>query len=465
MTIRGGGSPRRLDPAAGDQARPMQDVGHDPAHDAGTADWAAYGSSAQDAAALRRIDRRNGSGRNGVRGLFKFALFALVLAVIVLVALVTVLRPLISGTIVGWASDNPSALGIPFVADMVRDDLGTALTTAPSTDTTQMEFVVQDGDTATTIADRLHDQGFLTDPRAFVFISIQRDLTSQLEAGTFLLQRSMTPDQLVTALLQAKDLAISVPIREGLRVEQVVAKLETLPLTMDVGQFYQLVEHPTPAILAAHPWLDLPKGASLEGFLAPGTYSVLPDISPEELVDKMLDHFYELVGQDRIDVPKSRGMSFYQVMTLASLVERESILDSERPLIAGVFQNRLDPKLFPLGMFQSDATIFYVNDSIQLAKIPIAQWISYTFWAPVNGKLQGVKVPADLIGYDTYSSKGLMPGPICTPSVASIDAALNPDTKAGYLFFLAKHDGSNTTAFARTQAEHQRNIAKYGSGN
>ena len=465
MTIRGGGEPRRRDPASGDQARPVHaDDGHGTAHDGG--EWATAAvaqPTAEQAAAMRRLDRRRGGSGNGVRGLFRFLLFALVLAAIVLVALVTILKPLISGAIVDWAAENPSALGIPFVADMVRDDLGSALTSAPSTDTTQVDFVVADGDTATTIADRLHDEGFLTDPRAFIFTAIRRDLTSHLEAGTFILHRDLTPDQLVTALLQAKDLAIALPFREGLRLEQVVAKLETLPVTMDVGQFYELVKHPTPAILAAHPWLDLPKGASLEGFLAPGTYSVLPDITPEALVNKMLDAFYEQVGADRMNVPKSRGMSFYEIVTLASLVERELILDSERPLIAGVFQNRLNPKLFPLGEFQSDATVFYVNDSIQLAKKPIAQWTDYVFWAPVNGKLQGVSIPADLQAYDTYSSKGLMPGPISTPSVASIDAALNPDTKAGYLFFLAKHDGSNTTAFAKTQAEHEKNIKKYGS--
>lgn len=175
----------------------------------------------------------------------------------------------------------------------------------------------------------------------------------------------------------------------------------------------------------------------------------------------MLDAFYATVGPDRMNVPKSRGMSFYQVVTLASLVEREAKLDAERPLIAGVFQNRLNPRLFPLGEFQSDATIFYINDSINLAKLPIGQWTGYTFWAPVNGALQGVSIPAALQGYDTYSSKGLMPGPICTPSVASIDAALAPNTKTGYLYFVAKNDGTNTTAFAKTQAEHEKNVKKY----
>ena len=93
----------------------------------------------------------------------------------------------------------------------------------------------------------------------------------------------------------------------------------------------------------------------------------------------------------------------------------------------------------------------------------IDKYTTYTFWAPANGKLEGVDIPADLIGYDTYTTAGLMPGPICTPSLASIDAALHPDTKDHYLFFLAKHDGSNASVFAKTAAEHQKNIDKYGA--
>jgi UPF0755 protein len=387
------------------------------------------------------------------------------MAVVVLVALATVLRPLVSGTIVGWAADNPSALAIPFVADMVRADLGDALTTAPSTAAAEVEFVVHDGDTARTIADRLHAEDFLTDPRAFVFIAIERTLSDKLEAGTFILRRNMTPDQLVTALLQARDLAISLQFREGLRLEQIVTKLETLPVTMDVSEFYALARHPTAAILAAHPWLALPQGASLEGFLAPATYRVLPDITPVQLINKMLDTFYQQVSQagtDLMNVPKSRGLSFYKIVTLASLVEREAVVDAERPTIAGVYQNRLNPKLWSTGLLEADPTVFYGMDSVALDALPIGQWTRFSFWSPPGTALKDVVLPKSLQGYQTYQHAGLMPGPICTPTVASILAALNPDPKPGYLYFVAKHDGSNEHAFARTFAEHQANLRKYG---
>jgi UPF0755 protein len=442
VTIRRGGRPRAGRDANGqDQAHPFSD------------DWMASNPSPPD----RRRWRRRPSGGGGLAGFFRFLLFTLVLAAVVLIALVTVLRPLISGAVVGWAADNPSALGVPFVADMVRDDLGDALTKAPSDDAAQVEFVVQQGDTAASIAGRLADKGFLKDSRAFVFTAIQRNLEDKLEAGTFILRKNMTPNELVTSLLEVRDLAVEIGLREGLRLEQIAAKLATLPVKMDVQAFYQLVKHPTPAILAAHPWLHLPKGASLEGFLAPATYRVLPDITPEELVNKMLDTFNEQMGAERMNVPKTRGMDFYQIVTLASIIEREAIVAKERPLIGGVYQNRLDRRM----LLQADPTVFYGHDTLELAKLDFAKWTEYNFWAPFGAQLKDVQFPAALQGYQTYQVAGLMPGPICTPSVASIDGALRPNTKTGYLFFVAKNDGSDTHAFAKTFAEQLANQKKY----
>ena len=471
MTIRSGGSPRAGRGAAGrplverQAESPAPNGSHMAVREAPSRQQARpvepeWAGPPRESIPIRRNGRRRGSG-GGLSGFLRFLLFTLVLAGIVLISLVTVLRPLISGAVVSWAADNPSALGIPFVADMVRQDLGDALTQPASSDPSQVEFVVQPGDTARSIADRLASQGLLRDSRAFVFTAIDRHLADQLEAGTFILRRNMTPNELVTSLLEVHDLAVEVGFREGLRLEQMTAKLETLPVKMDVRRFYELVKHPTPAILAAHPWLDLPKGASLEGFLAPATYRVLPDITPEELVNKMLDTFYEQVGKDRVDVPKARGMTFYQVVTLASLVEREAVVDQERPLIAGVYQNRLNRKIWPTGLLQADPTVLYGHDTLQLADLDFTRWTEFTFWAPFGGQLKDVAFPPSLQGYQTYQTPGLMPGPICTPSVASIDAALNPATKTGYLFFVAKGDGSNTHAFAKTYQEQLANQKKY----
>ncbi|HEX5825113.1 MAG TPA: endolytic transglycosylase MltG [Candidatus Limnocylindrales bacterium] len=409
----------------------------------------------------------NGNGRRrGIPAVLKFLVFALILAGFVLVALVTVLRPLIRNTVVGWAADNPAALGMPFVADLVREDLGPKLTDPASEDRTQVQFVVSPGENAAGIAARLEDGGFLSDKRSFIFIATQKGLTQDLATGTFILRKSMTPDQIVQSLLSPEQIPyVDIALRTGLRLEQITAKLETIgELSMDAEDFYKLAKTPTPALIADYPWLKdvLPTGASLEGFLWPATYRVLPDTTAEELVREMLDRFSAAVG-DRMEVPTERKMTFYEVLSLASIVEREAGHDVDRPLIAGVYENRLNPKLWPRGELESDPTIFYVHDTLQLAKQPVPEWKTYNFWASLP---KGTQLPADLPpelkGYNTYTSRGPIPGPICTPTVASIEAALAPDIKDKYLYFLAKADGSGDTVYAKTFTQHQANIAKYG---
>jgi UPF0755 protein len=160
-------------------------------------------------------------------------------------------------------------------------------------------------------------------------------------------------------------------------------------------------------------------------------------------------------------VAESRGMTFYQIVTLASIVEREAVLDEERPLIAGVFQNRLSAG-GARSILGADPTVFYALDTVALDEMPFEDWQRFTFWLPPGVGLSDVTVREDLQGYQSYQVRGLPPGPICTPSVASIDGALAPDTTDGYFYFLAIPDGGGAHAFAKTQAEHDENRRKYG---
>jgi UPF0755 protein len=453
VTIRSGRKPRdRRD----QQARP-----YDP-------DAYATESSREEDQLVRPGGSRGGSGRGGFTGLLKFAAFALVLAAVVLAVALTALRPLVNSVVLSIAQDNPAALQLPFIKDIVRDDLGTALTTPASSDSTQVEFLVEPGDTARSIADRLHAQGLIGDSRAFVFIAIDRQLTGALQQGTFVLRRNLTPDQLVSALLNPPVVKyVDIALRTGLRLEQLTAKLETLTgLQMDPEAFYKLVKTPPASLVDDYPWLkavlaDAPDGASLEGFLWPSSYRVLPDTTPEELVRLMLDKFIANVGEERLAVPASRRLTFYQVLVLASIVEREAQLDEEKPLIAGVYANRLDPEIWPRGVLEADPTVIYAHDTAELANLPMPDWRQYLFWAPIGGGLADYPLPSDVAGYNTYSHKGLPPGPLCTPTIASIDAVLEPDTADRYLYFVAKGDGSGSSAFAKTFKEHQANIAKY----
>jgi UPF0755 protein len=202
---------------------------------------------------------------------------------------------------------------------------------------------------------------------------------------------------------------------------------------------------------------------SLEGFLWPGSYRVLPDTTPDELIRLMLDKFAANVGEERMDVPGDRGLTFYQVMALASIVEREAILDDERPLIAGVYQNRIDGiEGVTTHLLNADPTVFYALDTLALEETPFEDWQDYFFWEAPGVPLAEVAVPEALQGFQTYQTAGLIPWPICTPSLPSIDAALEPDTADAFIYFLAIPDGGGAHAFAKTKAEHDENRRKYG---
>ena len=283
--------------------------------------------------------------------------------------------------------------------------------------------MVEEGDTATTIATRLGTDGLIQDPRAFVFIASDRELTGDLQQGTFVLRRNMTPEQLVMALLAPPEVPyVEIALRTGLRLEQITALLQTMPtLEMDPREFYELAKEPPAALLADYPWLekvlqDAPEGTtpSLEGFLWPGTYRVLPDTTPEELIRRMLDGFIAAVAEDKLTVPQERGLSFYEVLTLASIVEREAKLDEEKPLIAGVYQNRMDgiPGI-KNKIFNADPTVIYGFDTVNLSELEFETWKDYRFWTvPKDISMNDIVLPDELLGFQTYTQPGLIPAPI-----------------------------------------------------
>jgi UPF0755 protein len=433
----------------------------------------------------RATDGRGGPGpghplrdprrQRGLPGLLKFVLFAGILAIVVVVAALTALRPVVRAAVVGWAWDNPSSFNLPFVAEFIREDLGEALDEPAGTDPADVVFEVLSGETLATLAPRLHDAGFVLSERAFLFTAIQEKLAADLQAGLFILRRDMTPAEVVTALVEARVVVLSVDVtfRESLRLEQMTALLQTVESAVDPQAFYDLVTHPTPELLADYPWLATtgrPDGATLEGFLYPATYTLITSANggpfevtdAEALVRMMLDRFHDAVGGVRLAVPAERGLSFYQVLALASIVEREAIIDEERPLIAGVYQNRLDGLGEANTILNADPTVTYAVDTMNLRALAFEEWQNYFFWKTPEGGLANVTVSEDLVGYQTYQVRGLIPGPICTPTVASIDAALAPDAASGHLYFLAIPDGDGAHVFAKTLEEHNANKRLYG---
>ncbi|MGH2467102.1 MAG: endolytic transglycosylase MltG [Candidatus Limnocylindrales bacterium] len=388
----------------------------------------------------------------------------LALAALIVIGGLTLARPAVAGLARSMAEDNPQTLKLPFVADLVRGQLGAALTGPAGTDATPVDFVVASGATARQVAEALTAQDLISDPLVFEFLTVTSDQAGTIRAGDYTLTQLMTPPQILDRLQQPPDPRITLALRPGLRIEQIAAYLETRGLGATVAQdVYGLAEHPPAALRADYPFLAaLPAGRSLEGFLGSATWQVKPTVTGEAIVRHLLTAWATAMGPAIVSQATSDGPAFYRALVLASIVEQEAALDSERPLIAGVYTNRLDPKVWPTGLLNADPTVFYAHDAVALADLAFGQWQTYYFWKPVTSPLASLTVPKELISFQTYTHPGPPAWPICSPTAASVQAALDPDTATGYLYFVAKGDGSDSHAFAKTNAQFQQLLKQYG---
>jgi len=308
-------------------------------------------------------------------------------------------------------------------------------------DDTPVTFIIEPGETAAQIADRLEEEQLVSDAELFRRYVQYHGLDAGIEAGEFTLRQTMTIPEIARSLQQGQRPEQTVAIREGLRLEQVAAVVsEQTSIAED--EFLALVTHGwrdagfTFSFLA-----DLPPDATLEGFLLPETYRLPEDPSALDLVTRMLETFEARVTPEMRIAAANRGLNVYELVSLASVVEREAVLDEERPVIAGVYHNRLASGWF----LNADPTVQYGLHNAD-------------DWWPVL-TLQDLESDSP---YNTYRVLGLPPGPICSPGLASIQASAYP-AETDYYFFLAdctKNDGSHL--FAITQQQHNANYAMCG---
>jgi UPF0755 protein len=382
----------------------------------------------------------------------------------VLLLSVTLLRPLTSAALAAWAVDSPSLWGLPYVGDAVAEALADELATPASDDPEEVIWTVGPGETVVSVGERLVEDGLVASEPAFAYAAFEQGLATKLTAGDFRLARDMTPPEVVRALIEARVVikSVDVTFREALRLEQLTAKLQTVASRVDPAAFYELVTAPPATLLEDYPWLELADGATLEGYLYPATYTLrTDDLAPtdaEDLVRAMLDEFHDEVGPERLESIASDERSLQEVMTLASIVEKEAALADERPIIAGVYQNRLDRD----SVLGADPTVIYGVDGAALDEAPFATWQEYFFGKVPSGPLAEIDLPEPWDAYNTYKYRGLPPGPIASPTAASIDAALAPDTSEGYLYFVAIPDGDGKHDFSKTFEEHNRKLHEYG---
>lgn len=337
------------------------------------------------------------------------------------------------GVEVDLTSLEKTALGI--YLNLRRNEIETPA----STDTTPVPFSIQVGENATTIATRLERLGIIRDAELFRLLLRYWGVDAHLEAGEYLLRRNMPMSEIVSQLQHGRLKAKTITIREGLRAEELAHLLASEGL-VDQEQFIQLVRDDTfhYDFLRDRP-ADAPK--TLEGFLFPDTYQFSVNITTTAVIDLMLRNFDRRITIEMRKQALDQGLSFYQALILASIVEREAVKPEERPIIASVYLNRLRKGIY----LEADPTVQYAKGFDPQT----GRW-----WPRLTlDELRAVDSP-----YNTFLYPGLPPAPICNPGLASIEAVLNP-AKTNYLFFHAKGDGSH--AFAETFEEHLENQKKY----
>jgi UPF0755 protein len=288
-------------------------------------------------------------------------------------------------------------------------------------------FVIVGGEPLSGVAQRLSESGLLRHPTLFVLAARVKGLDQRIKAGQYLLDSSMTPSEILQMLAQGSTAVQGITVPEGSTARQIGHLLQAEGITGEAALLEACRDRGLLRTMRI-------AANSAEGYLFPDTYYFYKGMGAEEVVRAMVRRFNEKVGPELRKKATAMGWTLHEVVTLASIVERETSRADERPLVASTFMNRL-----MLGMpLQSDPTVIYCIEGFSgdLTKQDLAR-----------------PVP-----YNTYMFKGLPEGPICNPGLASIEAVVEP-AETPYLYFVARNDG--THEFSSSLGSHTRAVSKY----
>jgi UPF0755 protein len=305
------------------------------------------------------------------------------------------------------------------------------------TDSTPVRFTIESGDTPRLIATHLYQAGLIVDPDLFVDYVRANDIDVQLEAGTYFLNRAQTLVQIATALTDSRSSQFLFRILEGWRLEEIAEVIDGNPYFGFSGADFLNVVGPNAALDPTFAsYAGLSQGDSLEGFLFPDTYQLPAEVTPIILRDYLTEQFITQVSTQLPQDAARQGLSLHEVVTLASIVQREAVHDDEHPRIASVYRNRLTDGM----RLEADPTVQY----------PIGR--TGTWWPQITiDDYTGV-----ISAYNTYLNFGLPPGPIANPGISAIRAVVYPE-ETPYYYFRARCDGSGYHTFAITFEEHVAN--------
>lgn len=292
-----------------------------------------------------------------------------------------------------------------------------ALDVPASSDTKQSLFEVKSGEGTFDIASRLKIRGFVHSD--WIFFLDAKMKAKPLMAGIYNLSPNMTMTQIYDAISNGETDVIKITIPEGYRTEQIAQVLDANNL-VKYDDF----------VAKAKPY---------EGKLFPDTYYFTPDNTQDEIIETMRDDFAQ----------RSKDIKYTEEdLIIASIVEREAVKDEERPLIAGIYKNRIAKSM----KLQADPTVQYGKDDQKILSLSGAEKAAFKFWSPITAAdYQTINSP-----YNTYLIPELPPAPICNPGIKSLKATIDYQ-KSDYLFFLQDNGQIYPSA---TSAEHDKNRAK-----
>lgn len=299
-----------------------------------------------------------------------------------------------------------------------------------STDSTPKTFSVQTGEGGGDIAQRLEDEKLIKSSFAFVFYLNLKRVSDKLQVGDYQIRSNLTIPEVADILTQGKIQTNKITIPEGWDINKIAAYLDGKGI---VTKEEFLAQAKVSNYRNKYSFLsDVPDGGNLEGFLYPDTYQLSKKADANEIIVKMLNNFQTKIKPYDAKI-KANKMSLYEIVNLASIVEREVAKADDRKLVASVFLNRLEINM----ALESCATIQYILKESKK---------QFTY--------EETRTPS---AYNTYTNRGLPPGPIGNPSIDSIAAVVDP-VDSNYLYFLSS---KGVTYFSKTLDEHLTKKAKY----
>ena len=283
-------------------------------------------------------------------------------------------------------------------------------------------YTVEPGQTLSQVAQQLEKLGVIYNAMAFKTVAQLKGMERGINAGRYNIPSNMPPIEILEMLASGKITTNYVTIPEGMTIQEAAQILQA-----SVG-----IDSTTFVTLATDSKISgslVREANTLEGYLFPATYNFYEEMSASEILNIMTNRYNNILSKERREQATKLGFSLHEIITLASIIEKEARLDSERKIISGVFHNRLRRGM----LLEADPTVKF---GIGRPKMRLFE-----------------KHLVDLSPYNTYVHSGLPPGPICSPGQASIDAALFPQD-VPYYFFVAKGDGSHI--FSITNQQHNR---------